>query len=394
MLIDLIPKSKILILGYGREGQSTLKFLQTRFPNQQFDHTDIKDGPDYLHNLQNYSLVFKTPGISPHLPEIVAAQQAGVQFSSHMQLFFEVCPSKNIIGITGTKGKSTTTSLIYHILQENRVPSVLVGNIGKPALDYLDQITSNTWVVCELSSYQLMDLTISPHIAVLLDIVPDHLDYHLSFEEYQTAKLNIAKYQTPQDHLVTNITAPAQPIPSQLHGKHNQINISAAMAVTKILSLPDDKVLSAITTFQPLETRLQLVATKNSIRFYADTLATIPQATMAAIDALGPDVHTLIAGGHDRKQDYHALGQKILDSNIQTLILFPTTGERLWQAVNSSQVKHFFATSMSEAVNLAFQHTPPDKICLLSPAAPSFSLFKDYRDEHQQFVQAIAKHAS
>ena len=394
----------ILILGFAREGQSTYNFLHKKFPNLQIDHADQKDGSKYLDHLQDYKIIIKSPGISPHKPEIVAAKKLGVTFTSHMQIFFEVCPSKNIIGVTGTKGKSTTVSLIYHVLKD-RLPAVLVGNIGKPALDYLDEITPHTWVVCELSSYQLMDLSVSPHIAVLQNIYPDHLDYHKDFEEYKNAKLNITKYQSPKDYLITAIDVPTnaqkiiikpEPIESQLLGQHNLYNIQPAIIIGQLLGTPKENILASVKTFKPLETRLELVATKNGIKFYADTLATIPEATIAAIDTLHPA--TLITGGHDRKQNYSDLAKKIIASGTKTLILFPATGKRIRKAVEASPslrlreglgVSYFEVNSMSETIKLAFKHTSSGEICLLSPAAPSFTLFKDYRDEYDQYKSAI-----
>ncbi|TSC86387.1 MAG: hypothetical protein G01um101416_660 [Microgenomates group bacterium Gr01-1014_16] len=401
MILNEISKlDKVLILGFAREGQSTYNFLRKKFPILQIDHADAKDDPGYLLNIEHWPLIIKSPGVSPHKPEIVAAKQAGVRFTSHMQIFFEVCPSKKIIGVTGTKGKSTTTSLIHHVLISNNIKCSLVGNIGKPALDYLDEITPQTWVVCELSSYQLMDLTVSPHIAILQNIYPDHLDYHKDFEEYKSAKLNITKYQTPVDYLITQLDIPTKaqkiiikpvPVESQLLGIHNLYNIQPSIIIGELLGISKDKILSSIKTFQPLETRLELVAEKNGIKFYADTLATIPEATIAAIDTLHPA--TLIAGGHDRHQDYSDLAQKIIDSNIKTLILFPATGPRLWQEVQKhlegGRMDSFQVAGMPEAIKLAFEHTPKNSICLLSPAAPSFTLFRDYRDEHDQYKKAV-----
>lgn len=409
MILDDISKlDKILILGFAREGQSTKKFLGSKFPNLKIDSTDQKDSPDYLSHLTDYHLIIKSPGVSPHKPEIVAAKKAGVKFTSHMQIFFEVCPSKNIIGVTGTKGKSTTTSLIYHVLSPH-VPAVLVGNIGKPALDYLNEITPETWVVCELSSYQLTDLTVSPHIAVLQNIYPDHLDYHQNFEEYKNAKLNITKYQTSSDYLITAFDAPtkaqkimiqSEPVQSQLLGQHNLYNIKPSIIIGELLGIPKPAILESIKSFKPLETRLEFVAEKQGIKFYADTLATIPEATIAAIDTLHPA--TLIAGGHDRHQDYSELAQKIVSSGIKTLILFPATGEiikrSLLSRVNGDSLKEspkiFPATSMPEAVKLAFEHTPKNSTCLLSPAAPSFTLFSDYRDEHEKYKKSISDFSS
>ncbi|MBI5358699.1 hypothetical protein HZB69_03710 [Candidatus Amesbacteria bacterium] len=387
MIIDQISKvKKILILGYGHEGQSSHKFLAKKFPNLKIGTADKKDGSNYLDKIKDYEIIIKTPGISPHLPEIVDTKRAGKLITSQTQIFFELCPGK-IIGVTGTKGKSTTSSLIYHVLISNNIKCVLVGNIGKPMLDYLPEITPDTWVVAELSSYQLMDLHMSPHIAVLQNIYPDHLDYHKDFEEYKNAKLNIAKYQKSGDYFIHDLPLPKKPIESQLLGKHNQLNILPSIEIGKILKIPRPKILAAIKTFMPLDTRLQLINTKLGIKFYEDTLATIPEATIAAIDTLDPQ--TLIAGGHERHQNYVELGKKIDRSNIKTLILFPETGERIKKSVSNSSVQSFSANSMQEAINLAFEHTESGKICLLSPAAPSFTLFKDYKDEGEQYRKYI-----
>jgi len=389
LILKIASAGKVLILGYGREGQSTHQFLSKRFPHLQIDTADQKDGPDYLTKIADYQIIIKTPGISPHLPEIAAAKKNKKLIASQTQIFFELCPGK-IIGVTGTKGKSTTASLIYHVLSQNGIPSVLVGNIGKPMLDYLPEIDKDTWVVAELSSFQLMDLAKSPHIAVLQAIYPDHLDYHKDFEEYKNAKLNIAKYQKPGDYFIHDLPLPTKPIASKLLGKHNQLNILPGLEIGKILKIPKEKILAAIETFEPLDTRLQCVATKNGIRFYADTLATIPEATIAAIDTLNPQ--TLIAGGHDRHQNYAELGKKIDASNIKTLILFPDTGPKIKESVSRQSVQCFSANSMQEAINLAFKHTGSGKICLLSPAAPSFTLFKDYKDEGEQFKKTIKQY--
>lgn len=409
MIIDTISHlDKVLILGYAREGQSTFKFLKKLFPALRIDTADQKDGPDYLSKLNDYSLVIKSPGISPHKPEIQSALKKGVMFTSQTQIFFELCPAK-IIGVTGTKGKSTTASLIHYVLSNNGVKSHLVGNIGQPALDYLDEIGKDDWVVMELSSYQLLDLNKSPHIAVIQAIYQDHLDYHKDFSEYQNAKLNITRYQSSDDILITafdtqtlarKIIIKPEPVESQLLGPHNLYNIMPAIIIGEMLKIPRNKILDSIKTFAPLPTRLSKVAVVGKVTFYEDTLATIPEATIAALNAFSSGVETLIAGGHDRKQNYSDLANTILDKGIKNIILFPATGVKIEQEVINSpsltkegvrgRLQIFHVTSMSEAVNIAYQNTSPGKIVLLSPGAPSFTLFKDYRDESAQYRQAIA----
>ncbi len=416
--LEKMRNQSILVLGFGREGRSTLEFLRKRFPQAVIgiaDQDTIKlgaldtrssSGPNYLDSINDYDVVVKTPGISPHQPQIEQAKKSGKLITSQTQIFLEQTRDK-VIGVTGTKGKSTTSSLIYHVLQYNAVPVRLLGNIGKPCLDFLHNDHEGLEYVFEMSSYQLMDLTISPHIAVLQAIYPDHLDYHQEFDEYRNAKLNITRYQEPQDYLICHISHKDLPtrakkiifseadfdpaIKTKLLGKHNRLNTIPAVIVGKLLGLSQEQIYSAISSFEPLETRLQDVGTFREVTFYEDTLSTIPEAAVAAIEAVGPS--TLIAGGHERKQNYSHLAQTILDSGIKTLILFPTTGPRIWReikAVNpNSEVAHFEVNSMEEAIKLAYKHTPAGKTCLLSPAAPSFTLFKDYRDEGEQYRKYI-----
>ncbi len=417
---QLATANKVLILGFAREGKSTYQYLRQKFPKIQISIADqnvngscpdpdttCNFGPNYLNALDNpYDLIFKTPGISPHLPKIKSSQKNGAIFSSHLELFFELVNRNHTIGITGTKGKSTTSSLIYHVLGKNRIKSILIGNIGLPALDYLDKVDKDTWIVCELSSYQLMQMHFSPHIAVLQNIYPDHLDYHKSFAEYKQAKLNISKFQSQDDYLITqtNIPTSAQKIlisaddwdpniKTHLMGVHNHLNIIPSIVIGKLLGLSKDQIYSAISTFKPLETRLELVAEFNSVRYYSDTLATIPEATIAAINTLNPNV--LIAGGHDREQNFKSLAKVISKSTIHTLILFPATGSRLAKTVMefTPNIEIHFANSMKEAVDLAVRESLPGQTCLLSPAAPSFTLFKDYKDERQQFISNLTYHS-
>lgn len=273
----------------------------------------------------------------------------------------------------------------------------------------------------ELSSYQLMDLQKSPHIAVLQNIYPDHLDYHTDFEEYKTAKLNITKYQTPVDYLVTAVDVPTraqkifikpEPVESQLLGRHNLYNVQPSLIIGQLLKIPREKILAAIKTFVPLDTRLTRVGVVNGVIFYEDVLATIPEATIAALDAFPSGVTTLIAGGYERKQKYSDMAQKILDTGIKTLILFPATGPRIKEeiiriyhphnpplklrggtkgGVIKPPINFYYTESMIDAVKIALDHTASGEIVLLSPAAPSFTLFKDYRDESAQYRTAIQK---
>lgn len=427
ILQDIQQVGEVLILGYGREGQSTEKFLRERLPEVNIEIVKETKGRAYTKALKHHTLVIKSPGISPHLKDLETAKKRETKFISATQIFFEECPGK-IIGITGTKGKSTTASLTHHFLHSSGKTSVLVGNIGQPALDQLGEITSNTLVVFELSSHQLMDLNTAPPVAVLLNILPEHLDYYADFQEYQRAKLRITQFQTAADVLVyiaknpdlvqeiervsgaqnrfpltpeTITTGPWSKIPADqtpLKGKFNWENIAAAWTVCRELGLTNEQLAAGLKTFKPLEGRLELVGqqTFGGIFFYDDRLATIPEAAMAAIETLGDQVETILLGGSDRKQDFTELGKVVIGSHIKHVILFPDTGKRIWKAIQQANtqakdIREYAVTSMDEAVRLAYAHTTPGKAVLMSNASPSFSLFKNYQDKAEQYQSAIKR---
>jgi UDP-N-acetylmuramoyl-L-alanine---L-glutamate ligase len=462
-VVASLKEKNIMILGFAREGVSTYRFLRNYYKNKKLlicDRAKLNEldgvrkkiiesdiaveyvgGKNYLKTLKSVQVVIKSPGIPNKLTEIVEAKKRGVEFLSQTQLFFELCPGR-MIGVTGTKGKSTTTSLIYHILKHAKIPAVLLGNIGKPPLDHLKDGNKNTWFVVELSSHQLSDINKSPHIAVLLNIFKEHLDYYRNFEEYLAAKENIARFQKTGDVFIFNKQAPefadiakttmankltfshdvtmganCYPLKGYillneekgsrkvlkideipLLGSHNVANCMAAILASRSVGASVKDIRDATKTFKPLKTRLETVGTYRGITFVCDTLATIPEATIAAIDAFNGRVGTLICGGFDRGQDYRKLAEKIVEERIDNLALFPTTGERI--IVNVREIAKKIETnviktdSMEEAVKFAYKNTPQGKICLLSAASPSFSVFKDYEDEASQFrlqVSSLAK---
>lgn len=386
-----IHGTSVLILGYGREGKSTQSWLQKHYPALHITIADkTTGGNEYVAKIQEYDTVIRSPGVSPYLPELVAYMRQGGHVTTATNIFFSLVRGSTI-GITGTKGKSTTSSLIAHILSATRKDVRLVGNIGRPMLDEIDSSTRDTVFVIELSSHQLVDIRYSPHIAVLLDIVPEHLDYYPDFASYKLAKENIFRFQKPGDHLVRNEKTDV-PFATQLLG--NAENISAAAKVARLMHVLDADIARQFATFTPLPHRLEFVGEYKAIRFYNDSLATIPEATIHALRALGPEVRTLIAGGYDRHLDYAEFGRYIKDHPIDVLILFPDTGKRMWEAVPESirstmRVHH--VGSMQEAVSLAYAHTPKRKICLLSPAAASYNMFRDYADRGDQFKDWVKK---
>jgi UDP-N-acetylmuramoyl-L-alanine---L-glutamate ligase len=444
MNLKYLENKKILILGFGREGQDTLFFLRkilsqniltigdkTNFKNfdkkiQNIIKNDgkikLQLGKNYLKNLENYDIIIKSPGISPYLPEIKKLKNKNKIITSQTQIFLENCPGK-VIGVTGTKGKSTTTSLIYQILKTAKFKTHLVGNIGKPALSFLSKTGKNDIFVYELSSHQLLDIKKSPQLAVFLNIYPEHLDYYPGFKEYFEAKANITNFQTEKDYFIYNKKqkmicglakkSKAKKIPFDainiekiikikdipLMGKFNLENVKAAIAVAKIFNVSDEIIAKAIKSFKPLPHRLEFVGIYKGIKFYDDAISTIPEATMAAMETLGSEVQTLFLGGFERNIDFTELAKKILKSKIKNIILFPTTGQKIWETIIKEAKKkkiknlpkNFSVNNMKDAVAFAYSKTSRGKICLLSTASSSFSIFKNYEEKGDLFQKYVKK---
>jgi len=444
MILNALKNKKILILGLGREGRDNFKFLTRLFPKKvlgvgdrlEFENLDKKTqkllkpdkkvkfhlGPNYLKALKKYDVIIKSPGVPPKI--IKPFLKRNQKVTSQTEIFFENCPGK-IVGITGTKGKSTTTSLIYKILKEGKVRAHLVGNIGKPVLQLLFSATKKDVYVHELSSHQLLNLKKSPHIAVFLNVYPEHLDYYRNFKEYVGAKANIARYQKKKDYLIFNsrdkiVKKIARKTKAKkidlnsikiekiiktkdvpLKGEFNLQNVRAAMVVGEIFGISKGAIQRAIKLFKPLSHRLEFVGTYKGIEFYNDSLSTIPESAISAIEALGNRVQTIILGGFDRGLDFSKLAEKVLRSKIKTVILFPTTGKRIWEKIEKEGKKlkrkklpkHFFVDNMPKTVRLSYRETKKGNICLLSTASPSFSIFKDYKEKGNLFKKYVKKYA-
>ena len=446
-MLEKFKDKRILILGFGREGEDTFRFLRKLFPEKVIGIADKSAKirkPDkktklyleknYLKSVKNYDLVIKSPGI----PFKILPKSQLAKVTTQTEIFFNNCLGK-IIGITGTKGKSTTSSLIYEVLKRGGVKARLIGNIGKPVLNLLFSAKPDNVYVYELSSFHLTNLKKSPHIAVFLNIYPEHLDYYKSFREYASAKANITRYQTKDDYLIFNSkdklvkefakksSAKKIPIPANLRIftniriplVANLQNAMAAAIVGRIFRIPDKKIIQAIKSFKSLPHRLEYVGIYKGIKFYNDALATIPEATIAALDILGDNVETIFLGGFDRRLSFENLAKRILKSDVKNLILFPTTGEKIWKALRLASLaqgkklpKMFFADGakrmkfssstspryegaryMKEAVKLAYRHTRKGKICLLSTASASFSIFKDYKEKGDLFKKYVKRYA-
>ncbi len=412
MKINQLKNKKILILGFGLEGKSTFAFLRKHFPKKELSIADINDvkdlklknvnwiiGKDYLSSIKDFDIVIRSPGIP-------LSKLKHPCITSQTELFLDNCKA-TIIGVTGTKGKSTTSSLIYHVLKKNNLNAYLVGNIENPALSYLD--IKKAIFVYEMSCHQLDGLKVSPSVAVFLNIYPEHLDYYSSFKAYFQAKANIAIHQKPKDlfvfnpnfKLIDNLKVQSKRITvsnydqvfinnSWLMDITHKDNIIAVFRVCENY-IEMDKILKALKSFKKLPHRLEYIGKFNNINFYDDSISTIPESTIYALDKLGDDVETLIIGGQDRGIDFKKLGKRITESNIKNLIIFPESGEKILKLVER-KIKHYSTSSMEKAVEFCFKNTSEDKICLLSNASPSYGIFKNFKERGDLFKKYIKEH--
>ncbi len=433
-IADLNGK-KILMLGYGREGKAmeqaikkhkvTCSFtVSEKYPDLQVMGMDIfgiyAGQRKYLDPLSSFDVIIKSPGIPPN----EELESLGAKVTSSTQIFLDSIQNTGatVIGVTGSKGKSTTSTLIYEILKAGDKDVSLVGNIGEPAISHMDEAKPGKFFVMEMSSYQLMNLQTSPHIAVITSFFPEHLDYHGSLENYKNAKKNIAKYLEPQDAIFFNensegaieiaqeskgeripFSADDCPIPiaeTKLLGNHNRSNIAAAYAVGEHCGVSADVMQTVIRNFQGLPHRLQSLGMHHGIEWIDDAISTTPESTIAALDALGDRVATIILGGQDRGNDFTQLAQRIKQSSVKIVILFPGTGPRIQEALTQANVAATIkdAQSMEDAVNIARKQTSTQKpgnqqppIVLLSTASPSYNMFKNFEEKGERFRECILR---
>lgn len=421
---DLSGKS-VCILGYGREGQSAVRALETYAHNftvtiaDKNENTEtsrssynLQTGEHWLDNLHIFDVIIKSPGVPP-LPEIEAVRS---KITNSTQIFFDTVQEAGatVIGVTGSKGKSTTASLIAAILLADGRDVHLVGNIGVPTLDFLAKAKKDTLFVMEMSSYQLMDISVSPPIAVVTSFFPEHLDYHGSPENYKDAKKHITRFQNPNDFVFYDASSEgAKEIATEgdgtevacseedsavrmeetkLLGKHNLRNCALATMVGEHFQVDREIIRRAICAFEGLPHRLQSLGKHHGIEWVDDAISTTPESAAGAMEALGSDVATIILGGQDRGLDYAVLGVALLKSAVKTAILFPDNGVKMQEAAERAGVKSIAfhrADTMQKAVELAKEHTPEGKICLLSTASPSYNMFKNFEEKGKAFAQAV-----
>lgn len=396
---------KSVVVGYGREGRAVESYLKEI--GGTVDVVDQKDDvPDYLANLDQYEAIIKSPGV-PWWKAILAV---GDRVTSATQIFFdELDPSNRVIGVTGSKGKSTTASLIYEILKAAGKDVLLVGNIGEPAINHIEE--KNKIFVMEMSSYQLDRLEARPHVAVWTSFFPEHLNVHGNLENYLKAKTNIVRHQRKNDFflyhkrdkeildniktdaerlVLDKLDGPLHEFESKLPGKHNQENIALCFAVGKIFNVDEELMRKVIANFEGLPHRLQELGEFKGIRFVDDAISTTPESTLAAIDIFGDEIGTIMLGGEDRGYDFKELGQALSGNNIENLVVFPDSGDQILSALPEGYSPNILETdNMTEAVDFAFKNTQEGKVCLLSTASPSYSLWKNFEEKGDEFQKIV-----
>jgi UDP-N-acetylenolpyruvoylglucosamine reductase len=422
IIIDFLKDKKIAILGFGREGKSSFRFIRNHLPDKHLaihdrnaieitnDNITVVSGENYLQNLNNYDIILKTPGISfANLNYFIEPEKISSQTALFLQYY-----GKQTIGITGTKGKSTTSSLIYHVFKQNHKKVALAGNIGVPFFDIIEQIDKETFVVAELSAHQLEFVHHSPHIAVFLNLYQEHLDHFNSFSSYMQAKLNITKYQNENDILVYNeddewITKLLiqHNFTREFYPYSNRVKNNAAFTTCKLFGLSAHEIKTAFTSFIPLEHRQEFVGEKHGIRFYNDSIATVPEATIHALETL-KEVNTLLLGGFDRGIDYAILYDYLQKNPVENIVFMGPAGTRMkteWEQLRNinrkgrkdftqsvqrgdySNTRYIVENDMQRIIDFAIQNTQKGKICLLSPAAASYDQYTNFEERGKRFKQ-------
>lgn len=399
---------KVAVLGWGIDSQDVYPWLVAR--GAEITVLDEKKDGKSFGDLSKYDILVRSPGVYRYRPAITEAEKAGVLVTSKTKIFFDQCPAK-IIGVTGTKGKGTTSTLIYEILRKAGKNVFLGGNIGRGVFESIKMMDDESWVVLELSSFQLIDLQKSPHVAVVLMVTSEHQDWHGSPEEYVRAKFSICNFQFSNDYVVYNKDYPnsvkigmqgrGQKIAisgkdwqgeMRLRGEHNRENMAAATAVAEIIGVDKRLRDEVIKNFKGLEHRLEEVATVDGVTYFDDSFSTTPETTIAAIKAFTEPL-ILIAGGSEKGSDFTELGKVISEAkNIKAVILIGLMTERIEQAIKNKDTKTLKgAKNMTEIMEQVRSVAKPGDVVVLSPAAASFDMFKNYKERGNQFKEQVMK---
>ena len=415
---------RILIAGFGREGKSTLRFLQqympeatvgiadkneTAFQDLDKERYNLYFGDEYLKASSDYDVVIKTPGIS--------VKDIDIDFSkitSQTDLFLEAFHNQ-VIGITGTKGKSTTSTLIYHLIKESGNDAILAGNIGIPILDCVNDISERTIIVYELSAHQLQFINKSPHVGILLNVFEEHLDHFGTFEKYKDAKINVLRYMSEDDVAVVNndlykaVSSQSSAVSVDfenysfddyninwedipLLGEHNKMNIKAALCACKSYGLSIEDLIPHLYTFKSLEHRQEYVGIFKGVKFYNDSISTIPQATIAALKTI-KNVNFLLLGGFDRGIDYEPLVTYLKENPLPYILITGRAGQTIKDKLQTAEYKGNILeyTDMESAFVMMKQYAKSGDVCLLSPAAASYDRYKNFEERGRVFKEFANK---
>lgn len=450
-LLKFLENKKILVLGFGLEGRASYNFLRRNFKNKKIFIADQKDininsdenkeikndiknnlielitGDNYLDNLEKYDLILKTPGLS--FKDIDTTKIKDKIYTS-IDLFLKYFNILNI-GITASKGKSTTSSLIYSILKDAGKDVLLLGNIGIPIFDKIEEVNKDTIAVIEISSYQLEFMKYTTKIAILINIYPAHIDHHSTYEQYIYSKYNIFRNKKnmidiypdfkqiqiygletdamKQMNYKYNKNAICIDIDKEeckekvsklnlfLKGKHNLQNVMFALKVAEVLNMDLNEVIKSIENFKGLPHRLEYIEKINNVEYYNDSIATIPTATIKALETF-KNTNTLIIGGKNNGIEHNSLfnfiNQIYNDSRyeLKNIILLPDTGHLFINEIRDEYNK-YKVQDVEEAAELAFKITKTG-ICIISPAAPSYGFYKNFEERGNRFkvkVQEIKK---
>lgn len=453
---NYLRNRKVAIIGLGVSNIPLIEYMHklnaniTVFDDRNIDKipTEIMDeinkynakayfGEDNLKNLVGFDIIFRSPSCMPTRPELQAEVERGAILTSEIEMVLKMTPA-TVIGITGSDGKTTTTSLIYQILKTKGYKCFLGGNIGTPLFTKINEMMPEDMVVLEMSSFQLMDMEVSPQIAVITNITPNHLNIHKDYEEYICAKKNIFKYQgkdgvvvlnydndltreaakevegkvkffSSNEKLADGIILDAGLIKEckdrvrrhvldtkniKLRGKHNYENICAAIAATEDLVDVDTQI-KAISQFEGVEHRIEFVREIDGVKWYNDSIGTSPTRTMAGLNSFDEEI-VLIAGGYDKHLDYKPLAKPILD-NVKTLILMGQTADKIFYAVKEEAEKEnkkldiYMCDSLEDTVRVAHKTAQKGQVVLFSPASASFDLFKNFEERGKKFKEIVNK---
>jgi UDP-N-acetylmuramoylalanine--D-glutamate ligase len=424
LIFSYIKNKKVLILGFGREGKSSLNrilkvggFKSVTVADKNDVSKDVPTGvftlfgDSYQDSLNDYDVVFKSPGIV--LNEDISKYSCLI--TSQTEIFIERFRDQ-IIAVTGTKGKSTTSSFLYHVLKTAGKDCLFAGNIGIPLFEIADEVKENTIIVAELSCHQLEYTKVSPKKAVLLNIYEDHLDHYGTREKYGLAKKNIYKYQKSEDFLYTlkevtdewgesksktiYVSTSVLPFKSfdeidkvKLKGSHNLLNVAFAYEALRDCEIPDETFIKAVSSFEPLPHRLEFVGKISGVDYYDDSISTTVKSTISAVESIH-NASILLLGGMERNIDYEELINYVAKSHLKYVICMYESGRRIYEMYentkkNDDSPKAVLVSDLEEAVDFAKENAKANDAVLLSPAAASYGYFKNFEERGDVFKTLV-----